>query len=90
MGRCMMLWVVAAKRNGAKRMKDNEPRAHFERSEATETQWSETGKQVVPFAWKVVIGRRNEEMNSCRSHLGHPTLQTKDTGSPMPTEENSQ
>lgn len=35
-------------------------RAHDERTGALETHWTETGKQVVPFAWKVVIGRRNE------------------------------
>lgn len=35
-------------------------RPHNERTGALETHWTETGKQVVPFAWKVVIGRRNE------------------------------
>lgn len=36
------------------------PRPHVEKTGAIETQRTETGKQVVPLAWRVVIGRRNE------------------------------
>lgn len=58
-GRCMMLGVTAVKKKMRQRGGQTMPGPRFEKTGAIETQRTETGKQVVPLAWRAVIGRRH-------------------------------